>query len=89
MGIQGKVPKGGEKNNMKKMISLFVCLLFATSVLVAAGCSKKEEPAKPAAEPAKPAEQVKPAEPEKKAEEAKPAETKPEAKPEEKAPEKK
>lgn len=70
---------------MKKLITLFVCLLFATSVLLAAGCAKKEEPAKPAAEPAKPAEQVKPAEPEKKAEEAKPAE----AKPAEKAPEKK
>jgi hypothetical protein len=83
MGIQEILRKGGEKR-MRKMITLFVCLLFATSVLVAAGCSKKEEPAKPAAEPAKPAEQVKPAEPEKKAEEAKP-----EAKPEEKAPEKK
>jgi len=69
---------------MKKLITLFVCLLFATSVLVVAGCAKKEEPAKPAAEA------VKPAEPEKKAEEVKPAETKPaEAKPAEKAPEKK
>jgi len=56
---------------MKKLITLFVCLLFATTVLVAGGCSKKEEPAKPAAEVAKPAE------PEKKAEEAKPAEAKP------------
>jgi len=37
------------------------------SVIVAAGCSKKEEPAKPAAEA------VKRPEPEKKAEEAKPA----------------
>ena len=45
---------------MKKLICLLVCLLFATSLLVAA-CAKKEEPA------------VKPAEPEKKAEE-KPAE---------------
>ena len=37
---------------MKKLINLFVCLLFATSVLVVAGCAKKEEPAKPAAEAA-------------------------------------
>ena len=64
---------------MKKLITLFVCLLFATTVLVAGGCSKKEEPTKPAAEVAKPAE------PEKKAEETKPAE----AKPAETAPEKK
>jgi len=64
---------------MRKLIALFVALLFATSVIVAAGCAKKEEPAKPAA-PA----------PEKKAEEAKP-EVKPEAKPAEpaKPPEKK
>jgi len=69
---------------MKKLITVLVCLLFAMSVLVVAGCAKKEEPAKPAAEA------VKPAEPEKKAEEAKPAETKPaETKPAEKAPEKK
>ena len=59
---------------MKKLITLFVCLLFATSILVAAGCAKKEEPPKPAAEPAKPAEPAKAAEPEKKAEEAKPPE---------------
>ena len=52
---------------MKKLVTLFVCLLFATSVIVVAGCAKKEEPAKPAAEAAKPAEQPKPAEPEKKA----------------------
>jgi len=64
---------------MKKFIVLFVCLVFAVTVLVGAGCSKKEEPAKPAAEA------VKPAEPEKKAEEVKPAE----AKPAETAPEKK
>ena len=38
---------------MRKLIALFVCLLFATSLVVAAGCAKKEEPAKPAAEPAK------------------------------------
>jgi hypothetical protein len=55
---------------MKKLTTLFVCLLFAISVLVAGGCAKKEEPAKPAV-PAKPAE------PEKKAEEAKPGEVKP------------
>ncbi len=48
---------------MRKLIALFVCLLFATSLVVAAGCAKKEEPAKPAAEPAKAPE------PEKKAEE--------------------
>ena len=53
---------------MKKLLTLLVCLLFATSVIVAAGCAKKEEPAKPAAEPAKAPE------PEKKAEEAKPGE---------------
>ena len=64
---------------MKKFIILFVCLVFAMTVLVSGGCSKKEEPTKPAAEVAKPAE------PEKKAEEAKPAE----AKPAETAPEKK
>lgn len=61
---------------MRKLIALFVALLFATSVIVAAGCAKKEEPAKPAA-PA----------PEKKAEEAKPEAAKP-AEPA-KAPEKK
>jgi hypothetical protein len=76
---------------MKKVLSLFVCLLFAASIFAAAGCSTKEEPAKPAAapaktaEPEKKAEEAKPAESEKKAEEAKTAETKPE----EKAPEKK
>lgn len=53
---------------MRKLIVLFVCLLFATSVIVAAGCAKKEEPAKPAAEPAKVAEPAKAPEPEKKAE---------------------
>jgi hypothetical protein len=57
---------------MKKLITLFVCLLFATTVLVAGGCSKKEEPAKPA-EPEKKTEETKPAE-------AKPAETAPEKK---------
>ena len=56
---------------MKKWITLFLCLFFATAVLMAGGCSKKEEPTKPAAEVAKPPE------PEKKAEEAKPAESKP------------
>ena len=50
---------------MRKLIALFVCLLFGASLMVAAGCAKKEEPAKPAAEA------VKPAEPEKKAEETK------------------
>jgi len=71
---------------MRKLIALIVSLLFATSVIVAVGCSeKKSEPAKPAAEPAKIAEPAKAPEPEKKAEEAKPAE----AKPAEKAPEKK
>jgi hypothetical protein len=65
---------------MRKLITLFVALLFATSVIVAAGCAKKEEPAKPAAEPAKPAEPAKAPEPEKKAEEVKPAEKAPEKK---------
>ena len=65
---------------MRKLIALFVALLFATSVIVAAGCAKKEEPAKPAAEQAKPAEPAKAPEPEKKAEEAKPAEKAPEKK---------
>ena len=59
---------------MKKLIALFACLLFAMSILAAGGCAKKEEPTKPAAEPAKPAEPAKAAEPEKKAEEAKPPE---------------
>ena len=65
---------------MRKLLTLLVCLLFATSVIVAAGCAKKEEPAKPAAELAKPAEPAKAAEPEKKSEEAKPAEKAPEKK---------
>jgi len=69
---------------MRKLIALFVCLLFATSLIVAAGCAKKEEPAKPAAEPAKVAEPAKAPEPEKKAEEAKPAEKAPEKAPEKK-----
>jgi len=56
---------------MKRWITLFVCLLFATAVLMAGGCSKKEEPTKPAAKVAKPPG------PEKKAEGAKPAEAKP------------
>jgi hypothetical protein len=58
---------------MKTWIILFVCLLFATAVLMAGGCSKKEEPSKPVAEVAKPLE------PEKKAEEVKPSEAKPAA----------
>ncbi len=65
---------------MRKLIALFVALLFATSVIVAAGCAKKEEPAKPAEEAAKPAEPAKAPEPEKKAEEVKPAEKAPEKK---------
>jgi ketosteroid isomerase-like protein len=59
------------KWRMKKWITLFVCLLFATAALMAGGCSKKEDPTKPVAEAAKPPE------PEKKAEEAKPAAAKP------------
>jgi len=74
---------------MRKLIALFVCILFATSLIVAAGCAKKEEPAKPAAEPAKVAEPAKAPEPEKKAEEAKPGEVKPAETAPEKAPEKK
>ena len=68
---------------MRKLMTLFVCLLFATSLIVVAGCAKKEEPAKPAA-PAKVAEPAKAPEPEKKAEEAKPAEKAPEKAPEKK-----
>ncbi len=68
---------------MKKVVALVICLLFAATVLIAGGCAKKEEPAKPAGEAAKPAEpekkaeETKPAEPEKKAEEVKPGEAKP------------
>ncbi len=58
---------------MKKWITLFVCLFFATAVLIAGACSKKEEPTKPIAKMAKPPE------PERKAEEAKPVEAKPAA----------
>ena len=61
---------------MKRLIALLGCLLFATSLMVAA-CAKKEEPAKPA-EPAKKEEAAKPAEP------AKPAEKAPEKAPEKK-----
>ena len=39
---------------MRKMLALFVSLLFATSVIMAAGCAKKEEAPKPAAEAVKP-----------------------------------
>ncbi len=60
---------------MRKLIALFVALLFATSVIVAAGCAKKEEPAKPAAEAVKPPEAEKKAEEAKPGEAAKPAET--------------
>ena len=47
---------------MKKWVTLFVSVLFATALLMAEGCSDKEEPTKPAAKV------VKPSEPEKKAE---------------------
>jgi flagellar basal body L-ring protein FlgH len=70
------------KYKMRKLLALFVAMLFATSMIVAAGCAKKEEPAKPAVEQAKPAEPTEPAkapEAEKKAEEAKPAEKAPAA----------
>jgi len=56
---------------MKRGITPFVCLLFATAVLMTGGCSGKEEPTKTAAKVAKPPE------PEKKAEGAKPGEAKP------------
>jgi ketosteroid isomerase-like protein len=56
---------------MKKWIILFVCLIFATAVIITGGCSKTEEPTKPTAKV------VKPSEPERKAEGAKPAEVKP------------
>ncbi len=51
---------------MRKLIVVLSSFLFAFALILGAGCSKKEEPAKP------PAETAKPAEPEKKAEEAKP-----------------
>ena len=41
---------------MEKWITLFVFLLFATALLTAGGCSKKEEPTKPAAQAVKPSE---------------------------------
>ena len=53
---------------MRKMLALFAALFFAASIIVAGGCSKKEEAPKPAAETGKPPE------PEKKAEEMKPGE---------------
>jgi hypothetical protein len=53
---------------MRELLALFVALLFAASMIASAGCSKKEEAPKPAAEP------VKPPEAEKKAEEVKPGE---------------
>ena len=58
---------------MRKLRVILVCLLFATSVIVAAGCAKKEEAAKPAEEAAKPAEQAAPAAPASPAEQAPPA----------------
>ena len=72
---------------MKKFTVLFGCLVFAVTVLVIGGFSKKGELAKAAAEeakavePEKKAEEAKPeeakaAEPEKKVEEAKPEEAK-------------
>ena len=53
---------------MRELLALFVALLFAASMIASAGCSKKEEAPKPAAET------VKPPEAEKKAEEVKPGE---------------
>ena len=44
--------KGGE-SKMRKLLALFEGLLFATSLIVASGCSKKEEAPKPAAEAVK------------------------------------
>jgi ketosteroid isomerase-like protein len=58
---------------MKKWITLFIYLLFATALLTAGSCSKKEEPTKPAAKA------VKASEAEEKAEGAKSAEAKPAA----------
>ncbi len=52
---------------MRKLIALFVCLMFATTLFVAAGCAKKEETAAPTTEtaPAAPApETAAPASPE-------------------------
>lgn len=56
---------------MKKWITLFVCLFFSTAVIIAGGCSRKEEPTKSTAKV------VKPSEPERKAEGAKLTEVKP------------
>ena len=56
---------------MKKWITLFLYSLFATALLTAGGCSKKEDPTRPIAKMAKPSE------PEKKADGAKSAEAKP------------
>ena len=53
---------------MGKLLSLLFVLMLATSIIVAAGCSSKEELAKPAEEVAKAPE------PEKKAEEVRPEE---------------
>ena len=44
---------------MRKLIALFVSILFATSAIMVAGCAKKEEPVKPATEQVKPAEPAK------------------------------
>ena len=68
-------------------MALFVSLLLTTSVIMAAGCTKKEEAPKPAAEVVKPPEIEKKAEETKAEKTAKPGET---AKPTETpAPEKK
>jgi hypothetical protein len=70
LNLFGKSMKGRQMK-MKKWVTTFVCLFFATAVLLAGGCSKKEEPTKPIAKMAKPAE------PERKVEESKSGETKP------------
>ena len=56
---------------LKKWITVFVLLLLPTAISTTGGCSKKDEPTKPAAKV------VKPSEPEKKAEGGKSAEVKP------------
>ncbi len=56
--------KGGE-SKMRKLLALFIALLFATTMTLAAGCAKEGEAPKAAgekAEKAKPGEPAKPAE---------------------------
>lgn len=56
------------------ILALFFALMFATAIMMPAGCSKKEEPVKPAEEVAKAPEPEKMDEEAKSEEEAKPSE---------------